>query len=265
MTVLSLHRQGQDYRVDMAQAIDLSIPVQFDSSSLRAFGAPIAQARPLKVGSFIGDVNQQGSCNCSTYSLTPHSNGTHTECVGHITSEAMSINSIAPTSLLFAALISITPEKVQCSFSSDDRLITRELLQHQFKEFDHCDAVIVRTPIDAHVMNSSDVNKCPAYFSEDAMAWLASLGIDHLLTDLPSVDRMNDNGLLLAHRAFWGMPQGSTVLAQAKRSHATITEFIHVPIDVANGNYLLNLQVAPLNGDASPSRPLLYPLILTDS
>ena len=84
--------------------------------------------------------------------------------------------------------------------------------------------------------------------------------VDHLLVDLPSVDRMQDNGLLLAHRAFWGMPQGSAALSQATHPHATITELIYVPDNVADGNYLLNLQVAPLDADAAPSRPLLYPL-----
>ena len=42
-------------------------------------------------GQFIGDTRMGGPCNFETYSITPHCNGTHTECVGHITNERVSI------------------------------------------------------------------------------------------------------------------------------------------------------------------------------
>jgi hypothetical protein len=40
------------------------------------------------------------------------------------------------------------------------------------------------------------------------------------------------------------------------RLEATITEMIYVPDNVADGSYLLNLQIA--SNDASPSKPVLY-------
>jgi len=82
---------------------------------------------------------------------------------------------------------------------------------------------------------------------------MASVGIEHLLLDLPSVDRESDGGALAAHRAFWRYPD-------APRMEATITEFIYVPDAVVDGLYYLNLQVAPFENDASPSRPVLYPI-----
>jgi kynurenine formamidase len=253
------HR-GHHYVADTAKAIDLSIAIGFDEPSLQAFGAPAAQAHPMSAGSFIGDVNQHGSCNCSTYTLTPHCNGTHTECVGHLTHEALSVNSVAPKSLLFSALISVTPEAMTTDFAAADRVITASLLQSKLKGHEHFGAVIVRTLPNRDKKDIDYDQEGSPYFSEDALKWLASIEVDHLLCDLPSVDRMNDNGLLLAHRAFWGMPRGSNTLRDVERKHATITELIHVPDDVADGNYLLNLHVAPLNADASPSRPVLYPI-----
>jgi hypothetical protein len=59
---------------------------------------------------------------------------------------------------------------------------------------------------------------------------------------------------LEAHRAFWF--SGGEEL----RPHATITEFIQVPAELEQGLYLLHLQLAPLINDASPSRPILYPV-----
>jgi arylformamidase len=35
---------------------------------------------------------------------------------------------------------------------------------------------------------------------------LRSIGVRHLLVDLPSVDREEDGGVLAAHHAFWDFP-----------------------------------------------------------
>ncbi len=43
----------------------------------------------------------------------------------------------------------------------------------------------------------------------------------HLLIDLPSVDKENDQGKLLAHKAFWDY-NGE------QRMDATITEFVYI-------------------------------------
>ena len=75
--------------------------------------------------------------------------------------------------------------------------------------------------------------------------------MQHLLIDLPSVDKEKDDGALLAHKAFWNIPQGP-------RKNATITEFVYVKNTIKDGPYVLNLQVAPFKNDASPSRPVLY-------
>ena len=85
----------------------------------------------------------------------------------------------------------------------------------------------------------------------DMISKLREKGIDHLLIDLPSVDREQDNGQLLAHHAFWNYPEQT-------RLQSTITEFIYVPNEVADGMYLLNMQIAPFENDASPSKPVLY-------
>ena len=261
MSSIEVHHRGHRYRADMSRASDLSIAVNFNSPSVQAFGAPPAQSGPLAVDNFVGSVTRGGSCNCSTHTLTPHCNGTHTECVGHITRDVMTINSIAPTSLIVAAVVSVTPTPVASTLSASDLVITRELLQQTFINHAHCSAIVIRTLPNDHKLNANYDTHFPAYFSEEALGWLASIGIDHLLVDLPSVDRMIDNGQLLAHRAFWGMPRGSTTLSQSTRPHATITELIYVPDSVQDGDYLLNLQVAPLMSDAAPSRPVLYPVI----
>ena len=77
-------------------------------------------------------------------------------------------------------------------------------------------------------------------------------GIEHLLIDLPSVDREEDGGLLAGHKAFWKLP------APGGREHCTITEMIYVDPSISDGLYLLNIQTPSMTLDACPSRPVLF-------
>ena len=74
------------------------------------------------------------------------------------------------------------------------------------------------------------------------------------MVDIPSIDKEQDGGKLLAHNAFWNT---DGVL----RMQATITEFIYVENSIKDGAYMLNLQCAPFENDASPSRPVLYKIV----
>ena len=87
----------------------------------------------------------------------------------------------------------------------------------------------------------------------EAVEYLVKSGVQHLLLDLPSVDREEDGGKLLSHRAFWQYPE-------ATRAYATITEMVFVPNTVKDGLYLLNLQTTSLDLDASPSKPVVFAL-----
>lgn len=255
---------------DNAHAVDLSLPLSFDDRQPTFFGAAPASAATLQAGSFIGDVQRGGSCNCSSYTLTPHCNGTHTECVGHITQQRISVRSVAQQHLVPALLLSIEPVAAERTSEgsalvaqSGDRLVTREALQQAARAlaFAGCEALIVRTlPNDgSKALRDYDAEPAP-YFSAPAMHWIVELGIRHLVVDLPSLDRGNDAGRLTAHRIFWGLPAGSADAAAVGRADCTVTELAYVPPAVADGAYLLNLQVAPFEADAAPSRPVIYPL-----
>lgn len=85
------------------------------------------------------------------------------------------------------------------------------------------------------------------------MQRLVERGVKHILVDLPSVDREVDGGQLEAHHVFWGLPNDP-------RTGCTITELVYVPQNASDGLYLLHLGVAPFMNDASPCRPVLFPL-----
>jgi kynurenine formamidase len=260
---------GREVRVDLSQPVDLALPLDFRGPQPRHFGAPGASARPLEVGGFTGAVTHGASCNCEVITLTPHCNGTHTECVGHLTRERVDAFRVAPAGLVPALLVSVKPEAAAaCLEGTDpapqasDRLITRRALERAWGRAPYeARALIVRTlPNPTEKRTRDYTGQVPPYLSREAAQLLVERAILHLVIDLPSLDREHDAGRLSAHRAFFGLAPGATALAGATRPDATVTELAFVPDTLADGAYLLELQVPALGGDAVPSRPLLYAL-----
>ena len=94
-----------------------------------------------------------------------------------------------------------------------------------------------------------------SFFTIEAMSYIVEMGIKHLLVDMPSVDRLFDDGVLSAHNIFWETKSKKLNLNSLNK---TITEMIFVADNIKDGKYLLNLQFAPFIADAAPSRPILY-------
>jgi hypothetical protein len=104
------------------------------------------------------------------------------------------------------------------------------------------------------------LDAAPPFLSRQLAEELVARGVEHLITDLPSVDRLVDEGRLTAHRIFFGLPAGSTDLAAATRAVATITELAGFPAGLPDGPCAVQLQIPAWSGDAVPSRPLYLPL-----
>lgn len=244
----TLSLDGRNYTFNFEKPLDISIPLRAGDKNANAWYTPPVRIEPVVMGDWIGDVNQGGSVNFRNVFLNPHGNGTHTECVGHISKENFSLNEQLKTFFFTSEVISVTPEKI-----GEDHVITLSQVRDAFG-LKKRDAVIIRTlPNDPEKMTHHYSNSNPAYLHHDAAEWLVASGIRHLLLDLPSVDREKDEGKLLAHHAFWQYPY-------ATRSDCTITELIYVPDAIPDGFYLLNLQITSLENDASPSKPVLYAL-----
>jgi kynurenine formamidase len=148
-----------------------------------------------------------------------------------------------------AEVISVVPETI-----GQDLIISatqiKALLNGKRPE-----AIVIRTLPNTSAKQSQQYSHTNwPYLHESGATYLRELGVQHLLIDLPSVDKEKDEGKLLAHRAFWNYPEGP-------RYEATITEFIYVPNEIEDGTYLLNLQPAPFHNDASPCKPVLYQIL----
>ena len=251
-----------DFEVNFSKGNDISIPINFNGEQPNTYGVDGATSKPYQDGQFIGDTRNGGPCNFETYSFTPHCNGTHTECIGHITDERVSVLSSLNQEMIRATLVSVTPKNTTENYIPDlnkeDLVITKEDLESQLKDIDPAflQGLIVRTTPNFEDKKSRDYMKVtPAFFSIDAMEYIVSLGVDHLLVDTPSVDRLLDDGRLSAHNIFW---ETKGKKFNPNTQNKTITEMIFVPSSLEDGAYLLNLQIPAFVSDAAPSRPIIY-------
>jgi hypothetical protein len=268
---LTVEVEGITYAVLLDSAQDISIPVRFDAPQVAVFGAASAATTPLQSGVFTGSVALGGSCNCGVHTFSPHTSGTHTECVGHITEAAITIYDTFPGGLVPATVITVAPiaardcaETYTPVLRPDDLVITSDALADVLRErpaaFQR--AVVIRTTPNSPDKLARNYDAAPpAFFTTKAMSDLRDLDVEHLLVDLPSIDRINDEGMLTNHRVFWSVPLGSTSAPGEDIYPRTVTELVYVADDISDGIYLLNLQVAPMLADAAPSRPILYPVV----
>lgn len=242
---------GRRYRSTAAVASDVAIPLAFDGSGPRAFGAEAAAAAPLAVGDFTGRVGTGASCNASVLHVVPHGNGTHTETVAHLAADGPAVPALLNGGWMPAWLASV---------DASGGAIEAETLAPalQSARAAGAAALLVRTrPNTAEKLTREyPGDAVPAWFTAAAARAVADAGIEHWLVDLPSLDRMDDTALP-THRAFFGLPAGSRNAREARRRFCTVTEMIYAADELADGLYLLDLQVPRWALEAVPSRPLL--------
>ena len=242
----------QNFEIDLSKPLDISIPLTNTDANPIAWYLEKPIMEPVVFGDWIGKISEGSSTNFNNISFNPHGHGTHTECLGHITKEFYSINTCLKQFFFFAKLISVQPE-----LQHDDLVISKIQIENALNGSSP-EALVIRTvPNNSDKLSKKYSNTNPPYLSEDAAIFIRENGIQHLLIDLPSVDKEEDGGELLAHKAFWNVKNVNELNSDA-RLDCTITEMIFVPNQILDGSYILNLQIASFENDASPSKPILY-------
>tara|TARA_B100001093_G_scaffold296837_1_gene283047 strand:+ start:4387 stop:5154 length:768 start_codon:yes stop_codon:yes gene_type:complete len=250
--IISFKTAGENFQVDLSKPIDLSLT----SKTLKSFKAWYRDEIHFKTisdGDFIGSVVKGGSVNFKEIIINPHANMTHTESVGHISKQEVPINQIFQPFHYIAQLISVKPQEVTTEKSVHqlgDLCVFLNQIKNKINS--NAEALILRTQENYNELSIKDYNNTNwPYLSEETAHYIRNCGIKHLLIDQPSVDKERDGGKLLSHKAFWDYPQSID-------KERTITEFIGVPDDIEDGMFLLNLSIANIENDASPSRPVIY-------
>ncbi|WP_040280371.1 cyclase family protein [Psychroserpens damuponensis] len=247
--IATIQYNSRKLQIDFTKPLDISIPLRASKSNVNAWYIDEPTIEPVKFDDNVMRVAEGAAVNFNTINFNPHGHGTHTECVGHITEEFHSVNKNLKQYFFLAEVITVAPEVLK-----GDTVISKAQLQFALGNKKR-DAVVIRTiPNTKDKLSHQYSNTNWTYLQEDAVAFLVKKGIKHLLIDLPSIDKEEDGGDLKAHKIFWNF-NGKL------RKRATITELIYVPNHVSDGEYFLNLQIAPFENDASPSKPILYKVL----
>ncbi len=247
--ITTIQYNSRKLQIDLSKPIDISIPLSPTKQNVNAWYLDAPKIEPVIVDGWVGSVAQGATVNFNNISFNPHAHGTHTECVGHITKAFHSVNQCLKKFFFLAELITVAPE-----YKDGDFVISKKQLQFALGNKKR-EAVVIRTiPNTLEKLSKQYSHSNPPFLLEEAAIYLRDKGVKHLLIDLPSVDKEKDDGLLLAHNAFWD--------TQNKlRLDATITEFIFVPNTTQDGAFILNLQIASFENDAAPSKPILYKIV----
>ena len=247
-----IQHHKQTFEVDFSKPIDISIPLTNTEENPIAWYLEKPLIEPVQSGDWTGKVSEGSSTNFNNIFFNPHGHGTHTECVGHITKDFYSVNKALKQFFFTAELVTLTPY-----LQGDDHVITKIQIMAAL-EGKIPEAIIIRTlPNDGDKLSRKYSNTNPPYLHHSAAEYIREIGIKHLLIDLPSVDKEHDEGKLLSHKAFWNV-NNINQINQDVRHESTITELIFVSDAIEDGSYLLNLQIASFENDATPSKPVLY-------
>lgn len=251
----TIQHNNEVFSVDFSKPLDISLTISNTDENPIAWYLEKPSIEPVRFGDWIGKVTEGASTNFNSVEFNPHGHGTHTECVGHITRDFYSINDSLKNFFFVCEVISISPQKL-----GDDLVITLEQVELALSG-KKCEALAIRTlPNEIGKKSRKYSNTNPPYLAENAAKFIRESGIKHLLVDLPSVDREHDEGKLLSHKAFWNLKNVDNLNDDA-RLDATISELIFVPDSIRDGRYLLNLQIASFENDASPSKPVLFSIL----
>ena len=256
---LTLQKDGRTYSFQTEKGMDLSISM--NPNGPRAWYVEPMRIEPVRTEQFLGSVAEGGAVNFRDVYFNPHGHGTHTENVGHIIDTEVPVVRSIGSSHYMAKLVTVELRRKDSSkdvsqdasqdASQGDWVVDEESLEG----FDlNVEALIIRTkPNDHSKTNRQYSGTNFPYLTVGAMQRIIDAGVQHLLIDLPSVDREEDGGALAAHHLFWNVPAEPNF-------QKTITELIYVPNEIADGMYVLNLQVSNFSNDAAPSRPMLFDL-----
>jgi kynurenine formamidase len=257
---LTLEKDGRRYSFQTEKGMDLSISM--NPKGPRAWYVEPMRIEPVRTEQFLGSVAEGGAVNFRDVYFNPHGHGTHTENVGHIIDTEVPVVKSVGSSHYMAKLVTVVLMR-QDGLQDSTKDVTQDAEQGDWVVNEesligmdlNVEVLIIRTkPNDHSKTNRQYSGTNFPYLTLGAMQRIVDAGVQHLLIDLPSVDREEDGGALAAHHLFWNVPTEPNF-------QKTITELIYVPNEIADGMYVLNLQVSNFANDAAPSRPMLFDLM----
>lgn len=242
----TIHHANKDFKVNTDQAVDITLGIN-KSDNVNCYYLDGPSFSYFESEAFSGNLSKGGSVNCEQMTFYAHASGTHTECALHVANVDFDMRHLDFDPLQIAVLISVNPSEV-----GPDKVIDAK----SFIGISNPNAakvLLVRTLPNSEaktIANYSGTN--PVYFDPELLLQIKSLGFEHLICDIPSIDKESDEGKLLAHKN-WFLDNGKAII---KRS---ITELAYMPDTLIDGLCAVQMQVPKIQSDAVPSRIIVYP------
>jgi len=147
-----------------------------------------------------------------------------------------------------------TTESYHVNYEDKDMYITKKsllkVIDSKCESFNQ--GLIIRTLPNLKSKKNQNYDKIHhPFLTNDAIKFIKNAGFKHIVVDMPSIDKYDDNGKLGNHHIFFINKDG-------KVNKNTLTEFAFIPDKVIDGKYFLNLNISNFTLDSAPSRPLLY-------
>ena len=198
--IINIFHNNQDYKIDTKISFDISIPYNFNGAQPNFYDVNPGQLKPFKSGGIIYSVAAGSGCNVPEISMNIHCSGTHTEFVGHLLANTGDVGILLKDILIPAVLITVDPnlfasvkESYHCDVNNNEFVVSRESVQNEVKKWEAHQA---RTLIIRTTPNTEDkkyyryTQNIPPFFTNDALRYIIDSDIEHLVVDLPSIDRM---------------------------------------------------------------------------
>ncbi len=244
--VISFEVRGVSYSINTDKHSDLTLGVR-KQNNVNCYHLDEPAFSYFENEFFIGSLKKGGSVNCEKISFYPHASGTHTECALHVVDAGFTMMDVEIPPIQLCKIITVQPQQV-----GDDKMINAEVIK-ALSNIEQATAIMIRTvPNLAYKKHFKYAGTNPPYFTTDAIRKIKDLGFQHLLTDLPSIDKEQDDGLLAAHKQWF-------VTNHLPEKNRTITEFIFIDDQIKDGNYGLSLRTPQIETDAVPSSVIIYP------
>lgn len=228
--------------IDLSDSIDISLPISPDLP-ISAFGMQAAQERVL----LEPKTDEPKGCRCSQLTIIPHVHTTHFETAQHYGDQKVSSLMIARS---IPPLLTCLTIHVEWTPAGPIKFSTPNVRNGNVAAVLLCSGWI-KHQIQQKAYDWTGFN--PPYVSVEMMEQIqrAFPRIRLLLLDLPSVDPEDDGGRLLAHRAF------------LKQENRGLIEMCLVDRQLIQDNtiYALFPNIAAIDTDGIPCRPILYRLI----
>lgn len=214
------------------------------TEAVDAFGIHQAQKKQLL------SIEKGDNVNCWSFSVCPHTNATHTENASHVFSNTPELcaSEIPDFMLAVAVVLKLKHDLGNCAESVEIAL--------DLKICEAIQSICMQAKTQAAILlvdKSPPTHDIRCHFAPKIAEFLLGVGVEHLVTNLPSVDPREDGGKLAFHRAFFG-----------QSNRRTITELCHLPATLCLIEHstvqlvLLQLNVADMEGDCSLSFPKIY-------